>query len=332
KRSLESTETDDYSGSKRAKLRDKDLVIVEVVETDVFFKINFERFIIRWRNTEIAKLYENRLNPTATAIMQTMLGLAEERMINVKEDFTTPVSHALLSSALPTNVNMVDTLEFDPQELGSSNIKPKPYECLEKYFQLLEEDAMRVVRKDAGRSGQYIVSLKTAVRILKLNMIRDIVTARFGAPYVRIMNMLLDKGKLEEKQISRYSMMPIKDVREKLTTLCTFGVLSLQEVPKTNERTPSRTFYLWEVLLQKSVDTIVGRLYHTMGNLRQRRFVERNKRAILLEKCERSDVKADQSLLNATERKELEALHTVLEVLEVQELRLAQMVATLREY
>lgn len=42
---------DDGYGEKRPRLlTDGDLVIVEEVETDVYFKVNFDRFIIRWRN------------------------------------------------------------------------------------------------------------------------------------------------------------------------------------------------------------------------------------------------------------------------------------------
>lgn len=42
---------DDSYGEKRPRLlTDGDFVIVEEVETDVYFKINFDRFIIRWRN------------------------------------------------------------------------------------------------------------------------------------------------------------------------------------------------------------------------------------------------------------------------------------------
>lgn len=253
-------------------------------------------------------------------------------MINCKEDFTTPVSTMLLLNKLSKDVNLVDTLEFDPAELGIGNIRPKPGECLEKYIEILENDLMRILRRDAGRGGQYIIHLKAATKILKRNLIQDIVSSRFGLPYVRIMNMLLEKGKLEEKQISRFSMMPVKDVREKLTTLCTFGILNLQEVPKTTDRAPSRTFYLWEVLLDRASDSLVNRLYHTMANLRQRRFVEKAKRAVLLAKCERTDVLADDSLLNSAERRELDTLNKMLELLEVQEMRIAEMVMTLREF
>ncbi|KAF8932123.1 RNA polymerase III subunit C82 [Dissophora ornata] len=332
KRTLE-TGDNEFEGDKRRRLMvDDDLKIVEDVETDVYFKINYDRFIIRWRNMQIAELYEVRLNATAKNIMNTILTLAEERMINVKEDFSNPVNIMLLLNNLPTDINLVETLEFDLAELGASGVKPKMGECLEKYVQILEDDLMQILKKDAGRSGQYIISLKMAARILKRNLIQNVVASRFGSPYVRIMNMLLEKGKLEEKQISRYSMMPVKDVREKLTTLCTFGVLNLQEVPKTNDRTPSRTFYLWEVLLDRAASALVDRLYHTMANLRQRRFVERSKRAVLLEKCERTDVREDDSLLNPAEKKELETLNSVLEMLEIQELRIAEMVVTLKEF
>ncbi|KAF9363954.1 RNA polymerase III subunit C82 [Mortierella sp. NVP85] len=331
KRTLDKVDHDGVT-SKRAKLTNDDLVIREDVDENTYFKINYERFIIRWRNTQIASLYEVRLNPTAKAIMTTILQLAEERMIHSKEEYTSSVNIHILLNHLPKDVNLTDTLEFDPAELGTNNVRPKPGECLEKYIEILESDLMRILRRDAGRSGQYIVHLKAATKILKRTLIQDIVSSRFGMPYVRIMNMLLEKGKLEEKQISRFSMMPVKDVREKLTTLCTFGVLNLQEVPKTTDRTPSRTFYLWEVLLDRASDAMVNRLYHTMANLRQRRFVEKARRAVLLEKCERTDVLADDSLLNSAEKRELDTLNKMLELLEVQEMRIAEMVMTLKDF
>ncbi|KAG0221086.1 RNA polymerase III subunit C82 [Mortierella sp. GBA43] len=328
KRSIEA----DHSTPEGKRLKTDELTIKEEVDEETYFKINYERYIIRWRNMQIASLYEVRLNPTAKEIMNTIMQLAEERMINCKEDFTAPVSTILISSRLAKDVNLVDTFEFGEAELGSSHVRPKPGECLEKYMEVLESDLMKILRRDAGRAGQYIIHLRAASKILKRNLIQDIVSSRFGQPYVRIMNMLLEKGKLEEKQISRFSMMPIKDVREKLTTLCTFGILNLQEVPKTTDRTPSRTYYLWEVILDRAADTLVNRLYHTMANLRQRRFVEKAKRAVLLEKCERTDVQADDSLLNAAEKRELDTLNKMLELLEVQEMRIADMVITLKEF
>jgi len=273
-------------------------------------------------------MYESRLNLTAKKIVETILKLSEDRMINCKEEHSSAVNVMMLFNRLPSDINMVDTLEYSRETQSKLEVG----ECLDKYMDLLEDDRMEIVRKYQGRSGQYIVLLQKAARVMKKKLIQEVVTSRFGLPYVRIMNMLLEKGKLEEKVISKFSMMPVKDVREKLTTLCTFGVLNLQEVPKTQERAPSRTFYLWEVVEDRAATTIVDRLYQTMANLRQRRFVERNKRAVLLAKTERTDVKENAALLNDAETRELDTLNAVLEKLEVQELRVAEMVLLLRDY
>lgn len=273
-------------------------------------------------------MYESRLNLTAKKIVETILKLSEDRMISCKEEHSTAVNVMMLFNRLPSDINMVDTLEYS----RDTQTKLEVGECLDRYMDLLEDDRMEILRKYQGRSGQYIVLLQKASKVMKKKLIQEIVTSRFGLPYVRIMNMLLEKGKLEEKMISKFSMMPVKDVREKLTTLCTFGVLNLQEVPKTQERAPSRTFYLWEVVVDRATTTIVDRLYQTMANLRQRRFVERAKRAVLLAKTERTDVKENSALLNDAETKELDTLNAVLEKLEIQELRVADMVLVLRDF
>lgn len=44
-------------------------------------------------------------------------------------------------------------------------------------------------------------------------------------------------------------MMAPKDVRPLLMTLSTDSLISMQEVPKSADRNPTRTFYLWLVLL-----------------------------------------------------------------------------------
>ncbi|KAG0224909.1 RNA polymerase III subunit C82 [Actinomortierella wolfii] len=305
--------------------------ILEEVEDDVYFRINFERFIIRWRNIKIAELIEGRLNSTAKAIMSTLLMLAESKMLSCTEEWTKAVSSVQILNNLPQDVNLVDTLAFE-NDISAQNAKPSTSDCLEKYMEVLEEDLLKITKKDQGRSGQYVVNLKQAAKVMKHRVIEGMVSSRFGGHYVRIMNMLLEKGKSEEKQISKWAMMPVKDVREKLTTLYTFGVLNMQEVPKSADRAPSRTFYLWEVLPDRASAALVEKLIHTMANLRQRRFVERAKRQILLEKCERTDVQANDGLLSSGDKRELEVLNNMLEMLEVQELRIADMVMTLRDF
>ena len=47
-------------------------------------------------------------------------------------------------------------------------------------------------------------------------------------------------------------MMANKDVRPLLTAMSANSIVSLQEVPKSADRNPTRMFYLWYVLLSGS--------------------------------------------------------------------------------
>ena len=46
-------------------------------------------------------------------------------------------------------------------------------------------------------------------------------------------------------QISKIGMMANKDVRPLLSAMSANSIISLQEVPKSADRNPTRMFYLW---------------------------------------------------------------------------------------
>ena len=70
---------------------------------------------------------------------------------------------------------------------------------------------------------------------------------RFGGPACRIFRLLLLKRQLEQKQIAEMAMIPVKDTRELLYKLVKVEFVQLQEVARTADHSPSRTFYLWRV-------------------------------------------------------------------------------------
>jgi DNA-directed RNA polymerase III subunit RPC3 len=92
---------------------------------------------------------------------------------------------------------------------------------------------------------------------------------RHGDDGVRILRLLLNTGKMDEKQvsihfifvffsqtisdllptqqISKVAMMSPKDVRPLLSAMSAESLISIQEVPKSADRNPTRTFYLWSV-------------------------------------------------------------------------------------
>ena len=74
-----------------------------------------------------------------------------------------------------------------------------------------------------------------------------VVRERFGGPACRIFRLLLLKRQLEQKQIAEMAMIPVKDTRELLYKLVKVEFVQLQEVARTADHSPSRTFYLWRV-------------------------------------------------------------------------------------
>lgn len=60
--------------------------------------------------------------------------------------------------------------------------------------------------------------------------------------------------RLEETQVAEFATAPRKTVRELLYILLKSHLVSLQEVPRTADRLPTRTFFLWGVPTQKVVE------------------------------------------------------------------------------
>ena len=59
--------------------------------------------------------------------------------------------------------------------------------------------------------------------------------------------LLLLKRQLEQKQVADSAMLPVKETRELLYRMFKEEYLELQEVAKTADHAPSRTFFLWRV-------------------------------------------------------------------------------------
>jgi len=77
--------------------------------------------------------------------------------------------------------------------------------------------------------------------------IEAVVRERFGGPACRIFRLLLLKRNLEQKQIAEMAMIPVKDTRELLYKLLKAKYVQIQELARTMDHAPSRTFYLWRV-------------------------------------------------------------------------------------
>lgn len=85
---------------------------------------------------------------------------------------------------------------------------------------------------------------------------------------------MLDDGKMYEKQVhsswEKVAMMAKKDVRPLLSAMSSDCLIFTQEVPKSADHNPPRTFYLWHVDLNRAYFTLLGSLYKTSFNISAR--------------------------------------------------------------
>lgn len=243
-----------------------------------------------------------------------------------------PVSVLQISNSLPPDsiASLVGDISLD---LALHGPDATPLIRLGEFIELLAADQVQFLRKDDDRgSGSYLVSFRKIVDAMKLRILDGVVQEKFGSASKRLMRIMIEHGKIDEKQVQKMAMLSAKETREKLAPLAIHGFIELQEVPRTTDRAPARTFFLWHVPLQKCYTILLEDIYRTLANIQQRKRVERDQRSRLLEKTERSDVKGNLQLLGDADRQRLEALKRITERLECAELRLDEVVMWLRDF
>lgn len=133
-------------------------------------------------------------------------------------------------------------------------------------------------------------------------------------------------------QLARLAFLPVKEAREVLSQLSSAGLIEPQEIPRSADRAPSRTIYLWFVDFNKVVTSLIHHHYKALANLQAQRQHQLELRRGLVDKRERSDVRADPTLLSARDREMIVELDKVLEALSVACLRVDEQLFVLREF
>ncbi|KAG6812756.1 hypothetical protein H0H92_000671 [Tricholoma furcatifolium] len=288
-------ETTSQRLSKRKAVEEEEFV----VEDAVYFRVNFDKFNVHIRNSLIVRAAKERFNADAALIVQTTLKATESSQKHVSE---------IRTACIKDYLGML-----------SSADNPTP----------------------AGKAGSFIsfssskiqVEFEIVGRRLRRRVLESVARERHGTEGVRILRLLLDTGKMDEKQISKIVMMASKDVRPLLAGLAADSLISTQEVPKSADRNPTRTFYLWYVDLDKAYSVILGNLYKTLYNIGMRRRAEMEASDVkaVLEKRERSDVSQDETLLSRLERDILKEWETRQKRLAVLEMRVEETLFILKD-
>lgn len=122
------------------------------------------------------------------------------------------------------------------------------------------------------------------------------------------------------------ALVQVAECRRQLLALHTHGWVELQEIPKSLDRTPSRTLFAWFVDLRLCLARTKLYCYKTLANLHQRARSEDTAESALLLKQQRLDVQMNPQLLTESDRQASKQLEAKQEKLGVASLRIWEMV------
>ncbi|XP_064588486.1 DNA-directed RNA polymerase III subunit RPC3 isoform X1 [Zonotrichia leucophrys gambelii] len=259
----------------------------------IYWQVNLERFHQHFRDQALVSAVASRMDQTSSEVVRTMLRMSEVTTAS-GASHTQPLSSNEIFRSLPAGYNI-----------------GKP--VLDQYLALLADDPLEFVGKsgDSG-GGTYTVNLHKALVSLATATLESIVEERFGSRCARIFRLLLRKKHLEQKQVEDFAMIPAKEAKDMLYRMLSENLVALQEIPKTPDHAPSRTFYLYTVNVMAAARMLLHRCYKSVANLMERRQHEMRENKRLLEKSQR--VEAILASMQATGA-EAAQLHEVEEMI-----------------
>ncbi|XP_062820868.1 DNA-directed RNA polymerase III subunit RPC3 [Anolis carolinensis] len=237
-------------------------------EEGIYWQVNLDRFHQHFRDQAIVSAVANRMDQTSSEIVRTMLRMSEVTTAP-GAPYTQPLSSNEIFRSLPSGYNISKQI-------------------LDQYLTLLADDPLEFVGK-SGESGggMYVINLHKALASLATATLESIVQERFGSRCARIFRLLLRKKHLEQKQIEDFAMIPAKEAKEMMYKMLSANIVALQEIPKTPDHAPSRTFYLYGVDTLSAARMLLHRSYKSVANLMERRLHETKENRRLLEKSQR---------------------------------------------
>ncbi|GAA5858235.1 hypothetical protein JCM8547_005703 [Rhodosporidiobolus lusitaniae] len=309
-----------------------------------FYRINPERFHIRWRAKLLRNFAEAVYNSHVAAVLGVILDIVSGETELMSEQVSRAVSLHEINTyfdRLPASQKPDLSQTFSKQKLDSS-WPPKRSRSSDFILATCEvlsgQDQwgmstreMFLLQQGEGSHAKWSVNWSTLGRAMKRALVEAVIEEKLGKHAIRCWRILEAKGKLDEKHLARLAFLSVKDAREVLGRLSNAGFIEPQEIPRSADRAPSRTLYLWFVDFNKVVTALVGHHYKALANLQAQRAHQADKRKALVEKRERTDVRENEALLTKRDLEMIQELDQTMEALAVAEQRIDEQLFVLRE-
>lgn len=159
--------------------------------------------------------------------------------------------------------------------------------------------------------GSYAIPYNQLSRHVKSHHYDALVKTTLGHNAHRVLKCIKTMKLVDEKAISNLVLLKEKTVKSEVYRLVTSNVVEIQEVPRSADRAALKTFYLFRHKESPSYRFVDGSLIYSMADALSNIDRFKLEHRILLDKCEREDVKGhEEELLLDTELKTLRDLQT----------------------
>ncbi|KAK9828834.1 hypothetical protein WJX72_002313 [[Myrmecia] bisecta] len=228
-------------------------------EGAVLWRVNTDECNRRLRHAACVRLVTQKRGTDVGAALAALLAASCPFETKLKEHFSVEFAEVDILKAAQRLADAKPEAYVMPADMTA---------CLRE---LVEDDLRLAAVGGEGPNGTgYFANESNIINIVKVKEVEAVVRERFGALGLRVFRLLLLSGQLEQKQIADQAMMPLKDCRELLYRMLKAGFVGLQDIPKTADHAPSRTFYTWRVAAKAAADLLAAELYREAHNIRTR--------------------------------------------------------------
>lgn len=205
---------------------------------------------------------------------------------------------------------------------------------MRQHLLLLAESKQGFLRHSGGENrGEWTVDFEHLMAHLRLMELDILIEQSFGRKGLRLVRVLREKGKLDDKNLPNIALMRKADVHVKMAEMEMAGFLDVQEVPRDNQRAAARTIFLWFFDEHRTLKRTLDNVYKSMVRCFQRLEVERRKKSNVLAVTERKDVQGmEEEKLRGDVYNEYQQFLEIEKKLLGQVSKLDDLVAVFRDY
>lgn len=207
----------------------------------------------------------------------------------------------------PASAEADEDLDDESDDFVTDNADAKSISLISEHIRLLTSSNIPMLLEITP--GSYTIPYMQLNKHVKQHNLNTLVKTTLGVNALRVLRCIQQMKLVDEKAILNSVLLKEKTVKNELYKLINMNLVEIQEVPRSADRAAVKTFFLFRhkpILAYRFLsDALMYDMAEILTNIA--RFKLDNK--ILLEKCDREDVKGhEEELLLESELKTLRQL------------------------